>query len=184
MEDDKIIELISLGDESAIKECETKYGKELLAISQRITGSREDASECLNDTLLQAWKTAAKVKPQNLRYYLIRIIRNLSIDKQRRTNSKKRGALTVAFHELSECLPDDSAYIGRTDETEIASDIRMWLLGLSEEKRAVFVRRYFLMENVRDISKAICIKEKTLSSTLTRLRSSLKSYLEKQDHKV
>lgn len=29
VEDDKIIELISIGDESAIKECEAKYGEKM-----------------------------------------------------------------------------------------------------------------------------------------------------------
>lgn len=176
--------MISLGDESAIKECEKKFGSELLAVSLRITGSREDAGECLNDTLLQVWKTAAKVKPQNLRYYLLRIVRNISLDKVRRANSKKRCGITVAFQELSECLPDESAYIELTDEEGIAGDIKSWLLTLGEEKRAVFVRRYFLMENVRDISKNLGIKEKTLSSALTRLRASLKSYLEEKDHRI
>lgn len=68
-----------------------KYGGELLLISQRITGSHEDAAECVNDTLLQAWKTVPGVKPQNLRYYLIRIARNISLDKLRRANSKSAG---------------------------------------------------------------------------------------------
>lgn len=184
MEDGKIIELINIGDESAINECEKKFGSELLAVSFRITGSREDAAECLNDTLLQAWKTAATANPQNLRYYLIRIIRNLSLDKLRRANSKKRKGLTVAFDELSECLPDDSAYITLSGEEDIAKDINNWLLSLSEERRAVFVRRYYLMENVRDISNSLGIKEKTLSSTLTRLRSSLKSYLMENGHTI
>ena len=38
------------------------------------------------------------------------------------------------------------------------------------------------METVREISKEFGIKEKTLSGTLTRLRSSLKSYLEEKGH--
>ena len=88
--DYKIVEMICLGDESALDECQKKYGGELLLISQRITGSHKDAAECVNDALLQAWKTIPSVKPQNLRYYLIRIVRNISLDKLRRVNSKKR----------------------------------------------------------------------------------------------
>ncbi len=184
MEDYKIVEMICLNDETALEECQKKYGGELMAISFRITGSREDAAECVNDTLLQAWKTVPSVKPRNLRYYLIRIVRNISLDKVRRANSKKRKGLTVTFDELSECLPDDFAYISLADEDSIAADISRWLLTLSKERRAVFVRRYFLMETVRDISKSLGIKEKTLSGTLTRLRSSLKSYLEEKGHNI
>lgn len=130
MEDYKIVEMICLGDESALDECQKKYGGELLLISQRITGSHKDAAECVNDALLQAWKTIPSVKPQNLRYYLIRIVRNISLDKLRRVNSKKRRGVTVAFDELSECLPDNCAYISASDEDSIAADINGWLLTL------------------------------------------------------
>lgn len=184
LEDYKIVEMICLGDESALDECQKKYGGELLLISQRITGSHKDAAECVNDALLQAWKTIPSVKPQNLRYYLIRIVRNISLDKLRRVNSKKRRGVTVAFDELSECLPDNCAYISASDEDSIAADINGWLLTLGDERRAVFVRRYYLMETVREISKEFVIKEKTLSGTLTRLRSSLKSYLEEKGHNI
>ena len=66
----------------------------------------------------------------------------------------------------------------------MAADINGWLLTLGDERRAVFVRRYYLMETVREISKEFGIKEKTLSGTLTRLRSSLKSYLEEKGHNI
>ncbi len=184
LEDFKIVEMICIGDESALDECQKKYGGELLLISQRITGSREDAAECLNDTLLQAWKAIPGVKPRNLRYYLIRIVRNVSLDKVRRANSKKRKGSTVTFDELSECLPDNVSYISLSNEEDIAADINSWLLTLSEERRAVFIRRYYLMQSVRDISKEFGIKEKTLSGTLTRLRSSLKTYLEEKGHNI
>lgn len=184
MEDYKIVEMICLEDESALDECQKKYGGELVSISFRITGSQEDAKECLNDTLLQTWKTIPRVKPQNLRYYLIRIVRNISLDKMRRANSKKRKGATVAFDELSECLPDSCSYISASDESDIAADIGRWLMTLTPERRAAFVRRYYLMESVRDISKELGIKEKTLSGTLTRLRSSLKSYLEEKGHTI
>ena len=184
LEDYKIAEMICIGDESALDECEKKYGGELIAISQRITGSQEDAKECLNDTLLQAWKAIPTARPRNLRYYLIRIVRNISLDRVRQANSKKRKGLTVAFDELSECLPDNLSYISLSNEEDIAADINSWLLTLNDERRAVFIRRYYLMESVRDISKEFGIKEKTLSCTLTRLRSSLKSYLEEKGHNI
>ena len=40
------------------------------------------------------------------------------------------------------------------------------------------------METVREISKEFGIKEKTLSGTLTRLRSAFKSYLEEKGHNI
>lgn len=173
-----IIELYIKRNEDAISACEKKYGAELKSISFRITGSHEDANECLNDALLQAWRSVPENPPDNLHSYLVRIVRNLSIDRVRKSTSKKRGAAVVAFDELIECIPDENAASHLLDERELANEIKTWLIGQSAEKQAVFVRRYFLMQSVREISKTLDIKEHTLSATLTRLRASLKKHLE------
>ena len=70
MEGEKIIELYCQGSESAIIESEKKYGAAIKRLSFGITDSMEDAAECLNDTLMTAWKTVATVKPDHLGSYL------------------------------------------------------------------------------------------------------------------
>ena len=89
LDDARIIELFLAGDESALRETELKYGGELKSLSYRITGSKEDAAECFNDTLLKAWESISEAKPKNLRAYLCRIARNCLLNCVKKKTAKK-----------------------------------------------------------------------------------------------
>lgn len=187
MEDEKIIQLYIDKDESALRETEKKYGDELKRLSLRITGSKDDSSECFNDALMQAWKTVGSVEPKNLRAYLAKIVRNISIDCLKKKRSQKRGAVSVALEELGDCLPDASSASGfhqTIDEDTLADEINCWLEGVGQEKRVIFVRRYFKMETAREIAKSLGTNEGSLRVTLSRLRSSLKEYLEAKGYAI
>lgn len=182
MDDTKIIELFLAGDEAALRETELKYGGELISLSFRITGSKEDANECLNDTLYKAWESIPKAKPENLRAYLLRIARNCSLNCVKMKTAKKRNAVSIALSELEECIPDDRAYAKVIDDDSLIKEIENWLFSISEDKRAIFIRRYFRFETSRSIAKSLGMREGTVAATLLRLRSSLKEYLAEKDY--
>lgn len=187
LEDERIIQLYIEGDESALKETEQKYGEELKKLSFRITGSRDDSLECLNDTLMQAWKTVGTVRPDNLRAYLAKVIRNVSIDCLKKRKTQKRNAVSVALEELGDCLPDasrGSEFFEVIDEDTLSEEINRWLAGIGKEKRVIFVRRYFKMETAREIAKSLGTNEGSLRVQLSRLRCSLKEYLESKGYAV
>lgn len=184
MDNSKIIELFLAGDEAALSETEQKYGSELKSLSLRITGSKEDANECFNDTLLKAWESIPKAKPENLRAYLGKITRNVSLNCVKKRSVKKRNAVNIALSELEECIPDEKAYAKIIDDDSLIKEIENWLLGISEDKRAIFIRRYFRFETSRSIAKSLGMREGTVAATLLRLRSSLKEYLAAKDYIV
>lgn len=185
MEDERIVELYCQGLESAVSESEKKYGSAIKKLSFGITGSMEDAAECLNDTLLNAWKTVPTVKPVHLGSYLFKIARNLSLDKLRRQNTAKRQEnMAVALSELEDCIPCESICSQAVEGSELSEAINEWLGGLDKEKRLIFMRRYFLMETVEVLSKKLGVKKNTAASTLRRLRNNLKKYLEEKGYTV
>ena len=187
MEDEKIIQLYIAGDESALRETEKKYGGELKKLSFRITGSEHDSAECLNDALMQAWKTVGSVRPDNLRAYLAKVIRNISLDCLKKRKTQKRSAVSIALEELGDCLPDvtrESEFFEVIDEDTLAEEINRWLASIGKEKRVIFVRRYFKMETAREIAKSLDTNEGSLRVTLSRLRCSLKEYLESKGYAV
>ena len=108
MEDKQIIALFWERSEQAIRETKKKYGKRCYSVAKRILKSHEDAEECVSDALLQAWEKIPPERPGILSAFLVRITRNLSLDRLRRIHAKKRGGGTyeAAYEELSECLPD------------------------------------------------------------------------------
>lgn len=184
LDDARIIELFLAGDESALRETELKYGGELKSLSYRITGSKEDAAECFNDTLLKAWESIPEAKPKNLRAYLCRIARNCLLNCVKKKTAKKRGAVHIALSELEECIPDEKAYAKIIDDDSLANEIESWLLSVSEDKRAIFIRRHFRFETSRSIAKSLGIREGAVAATLLRLRTSLKEYLAAKDYIV
>ena len=56
MEDTEIIELFFRRDQQAITETKEKYGAFCLKMAKNISGTEEDAQECLNTVLYTAWE--------------------------------------------------------------------------------------------------------------------------------
>lgn len=75
--------------------------------------------------------------------------------------------------ELSSCIPDD----GFTDEKRLKTEIDRFLETLSVRDRAVFIRRYFFLEEVSEIGTEYEIKEDYVRTILMRTRKKLKKYL-------
>ena len=55
MEDEKITELFFKRSEDALAETEKKYGAYLRQEAKAVTGSREDAEECVSDAFFVVW---------------------------------------------------------------------------------------------------------------------------------
>mgnify|MGYP000119315035 CR=1 FL=1 len=91
MEDHMIIQLYWARSEQAITASQEKYGSYCHTIALRILEREEDAEECVNDTWHRAWNTMPPQRPASLRAYLVRLVRNLSIDRWRARKSQKRG---------------------------------------------------------------------------------------------
>ena len=65
MDDRKIVELYFARDESAIRETEKKYSSYLFVTALNILNSREDSSECVNDTYFKAWNAMPPHEEKN-----------------------------------------------------------------------------------------------------------------------
>ena len=78
MEDTQIVALFFARSEEAISETSKKYGRYLKTIAGNVLPSSEDVEEILNDVYLAAWNSIPPNRPPVLKYYLSRIVRNLS----------------------------------------------------------------------------------------------------------
>ena len=175
VQDHEIVDLFWKREESAILHSSVKYGKSLESTSFAIVRSREDAQECVQDTYLAAWNAMPDDRPNYLGAYLMKIVRNLSINLCRRQSAKKRDSgLTLIYDELSECIPDSSG--GAFEQMEsgaLASVINAFLEDLDKEKRIVFVRRYFYSDSIKEISEKLYLSESKVKSMLMRMREKL-----------
>ncbi len=181
MEDYKIVDLYWARQESAIGESHRKYGKMLQSLSFSMLDSKEDAEECVNDTYLDAWNAMPTARPTYLGAFLSKITRRISIDRFRSAHRQKRGGMGEIMAELDECIPADSDVEREYRAGELRRAINLFVMGLSEEKRAMFVRRYFYTQSVEEIASALGVGSSKVKVTLMRLRNALQKTLEEQE---
>ena len=181
MEDTQIIELYWQRDEGAIRETDTKYGAFCQRIAMNILSSFEDCEECVSDTYGRCWDTMPPQRPGSLRAYLGTIIRNLSISRYRASRAQKRfGGAEVLLSELSDCVPAPENIQRTVEAGELGELISRWLDGLGEEDRALFLRRYWNGDAVKDLALELGVRPNALTKRLLRLRESLRRSLERE----
>ncbi len=177
MEDEEILTLLQSRKEQGINELEQKYGRRLRQLAERIL-PEEDAKECLNDTYLAVWNSIPPKRPQFLFAYTAKICRNLALNKVEWNQAAKRNAVVVELSaELEQCIPDGAAAVGQQELGELLTG---FLKGLSEEKRQLFVRRYWYGESIRELSDRFGYRESKVTSMLFRMRKQLWNELKKE----
>lgn len=187
MDDSKIVELYLQRDETAISETEKKYGAMLRRIAARILNDELSAEECENDTYLQAWTL---IPPNELRTYLFpflgRITRHIAIDRCRKRGSEKRSAAFCELtDEITECIPASGISVEKTVESsQLSETINEFLRLCSEDRRNVFVRRYWFFETVPEISKRYGYSQSKVKMMLSRMRCDLRDHLERNGYQI
>lgn len=178
MRDEEIINLYWERQEKAIYETDKKYGKYCNTISFNILQNSEEAKECVNDTYLKTWNSIPPQKPNILKVYLGRIARNLAINQYERKKAKKRDyTLEIALEELNECISSNNNIEEELDYKELVNILNIFLSELSQDKRKIFLERYWYLYSIREISFNNKISESNAKITLLRLRNQLKNYL-------
>lgn len=185
MTDEKIIALFYRRDEQAIEACMTHYGSYCRAVASGILADSADVEEAVADTWLTAWNTIPPKNPTHLRLFLGRITRNISIDFFRRNHAAFRGGSvkTVALSELGEITGADSP-----EETlnmqALSEKISAFLQTEPRQRRIVFVRRYFYLEDIPEIANRFDLKETNVRMMLSRTRKRLRKYLIQEGYQL
>lgn len=178
MRDEEIINLYWERQEKAIYETDKKYGGYCNTISFNILQNSEEAKECVNDTYLKTWNSIPPQKPNILKVYLGRIARNLAINQYERKKAKKRDyTLEIALEELNECISSNNNVEQEIDYKELVNILNIFLSEISQDKRKIFLERYWYLYSIREISSNNKISESNVKTTLLRLRNQLKNYL-------
>ena len=154
MEDERIVLLYWDRDEAAISESSMKYGAYCTSIAQNILKNPADAEECVNDTWLHAWNAMPPHRPSLLSTFLGKITRNLSFDLYRKMHRGKRGGSQVdaVLDELEECVSGKDNIERQWEMKELVAEINQFLQKLPEEKRCMFVLRYWYVDSIGEIA--------------------------------
>ncbi len=182
MEDSQIIEMYWSRNENAIVETDRKYGALCNKIAINLLSVREDAEECVNDTWNEAWNLMPPQRPDKLKAWLCRIVRNISINLWRKNHARKRyQGINQILDELEDCIPSSQNVEQEIEDAELGKCISTWLLSLPPEDRFLFVRRYWHGSALNDLAAEWSIPAPRLAKKMYRLRLSLKDTLEKEE---
>ena len=172
MDDEKIVKLYWDRNEQAILETSEKYGHYCTKIAYNILSSNEDAQECVNDTYMNAWNTMPPHKPSILSTFLGKIVRNLSFNRYKHSRTQKRGGgeTALVLDELCDIVSDKENVEEAFSHKELAEAISQFLNELSQEKRYMFIRRYWYTDSVKDIAEKCGRSENSVSVELNSSR--------------
>ena len=184
MKDRDLVELFLKRDEKALELTQAEYGRRLFGLANSILGDPQAAEECVNDAMLKAWNSIPPNTPYSyLLPYLLRITRQLALTSLERSSAAKRSAVvTELTREMEECIPLDFDIEKELEAKELASEINAYLLTLGEEKRGVFIRRYWFFDTVSEIADRLGCRESRVKTMLFRIRAGLRDHLKKKGY--
>lgn len=182
MHDHEIIALYETRNEQAVAEMQARYGNYGFSIAYNILGSSEDAEECVNDGYLRLWNSIPPKKPEVLCAFWGKIVRNLALNRYKHFTAQKRnlGQIPLALSELEDCITPAHSLQTATECREITASINRFLKEQTVENRIIFIKRYWYLTSVEQISTQLQISESKVKSSLFRTRNKLKSHLLKE----
>ena len=185
MDDKQIIALFFARSEQAITELSKKYGRLCLHIADNILGNKEDAEECVNDAYLGAWNTIPPQKPNPLRTYLCKIVRNIAITKFHANTAQKRNShYDIALEELENCLFCADNPENLLQAKELSGLLDRFLCNLDVRSRVMFVRRYWYGDSISAIAESFGMRPNSVTVQISRIRGKLRKFLCKEGYMV
>lgn len=128
------------GDGAALGKVYDRHGPLLLAVGQRILGSRNEAEDVLHDVLLEVWRKAADYNRARgtVRSWLAMRMRCRCLDRQRSAASSKSSVLgSTGARRRQSATKDDPS---RAPDLKLAREM---LRSLSDKHRTVLELSFF-----------------------------------------
>lgn len=186
MKDAEIVALFWGRQEQALEITAEQYGGYCMQIARRILGNEPDAEECISDVYWAAWDSIPPNRPENLRTYLGKLTRRISMKRWRSMDARKRGGgeAALSLEELAECIPAGNTPEELVDGKELVKQLNGFLAKLPRQLRQVFILRYWHGCSVREISSVSGFSKSKVESILFRTRKKLREYLEREGYHV
>lgn len=178
-DDAEIVAMLGCRDELALRIVLHKYGALMTSLAGQITGSAQDAEECVNDAILELWNSVPPASPRQLSAFMGEIVRRRAIDRVRYNHAEKRAGSEYcsSLEELEECIPDKQT-ARESDAGEINRCIRLFLDKQKPDDRDMFLMRYFRFMSNREIAQQFGMRESSVVMRLVRMRKRLRKLLE------
>lgn len=173
MTDAKALALLQKGDQQALEWFIDRYSAYVGTIVNNIlqdSMSRADVEEVTADVFVTLWKSAGKLLPLNLKGYLGRVARSLTLQKLRERTQD------LPLDEDILVLEEDSL-IDKLDQEARDRIIREAVLAMPQPDREIFLRFYYYCQTVPVIAEKMDMNPSTVKTRLKRGRERLREHL-------
>ena len=173
MNEAKALALLKKGDEEALSWFIDKYSNYVGTIVNNIlqgSMTHEDVEEVTSDVFVTLWQSAEKLYPLNLKGYLSRVARSLSMQILRDK------AAELPLDEDILILDDDSDFdrLAREDRDEM---VRKAVYAMPQPDKEIFLRFYYYCQSVSVIADQMKMNPSTVKTKLRRGRERLRVIL-------
>ncbi len=143
--DRRCLERLAARDSGALAELYDRYSDLLYSLAARIVGAGADAEEVLQDTWMQAWRTAATYDPARgaVGAWLVTIARSRALDRVRSLGSRRRAETAAAEEAATEPAPQAPDPATGYARRMLKKDVTAALTALAPQQRQVVELAYF-----------------------------------------
>jgi len=147
----------------------------LFRIVYRMTGRRESAEEIVQEAFIKYYERRESLPTDDgLKYWLIRVVRNLALNHEKRRGRERR-ALERVFHEPAPRT--EKAALESLVDGESVDDVQKALLRLPAPLREVLVLKEYAGFAYAEIGKMLTISEGNVKIRVFRARAKLAQLL-------
>jgi RNA polymerase sigma-70 factor (ECF subfamily) len=168
------VEELRTDDEEGLRDLYAAYQRPLLGfVTPMVGGDRYAAEDIVQESLIRAWETGDRLRPEQARGWLYTVARHLVVSRYRRS---RRRATEVPFDAGAE-MPAAVDDLDRALESWQVVDA---LRSLSEDHRRVLLELYYLRRTTTEAAAALQVPVGTVKSRAYYALRALRDALERK----
>lgn len=175
--EDNFIQELKRKNEKALEYAVDAYGNIVYRVVCSVLNSLENSGpidECVNDIFMSIWNNIDSFDEQKGRFksWLTAVAKYKAIDYNRKI-SRQETAEDIDEHKLSSLDNTENIIISHENKKELLSLIH----SLKDMDKEIFIRRYFMYEDIDSIAKYFNMSRSSVDTRLSRSRKYLKEKL-------
>lgn len=175
-EDEELLNRLALNDEAAFRTLVERHIDRAFGIALRIIGSRADAEDVVQDTMLKVWTHRGRWQHGRAKFstWLYRVVTNRCIDLHRRPRTDNVDAVP----EPADAQPDVVSTMQRDEVTHMLEDA---MRRLPEQQRVAVILSYHENMSNGEIAEVMDTTVAAVESLLKRGRQQLRDLLRRHE---
>ena len=166
-----LLEGVMAGDEAAFSALVDRHYSLVFRLSARVLGNAADAEDVTQEAFVKLWRNPPELRNQAaLKGWLVRVARNLAIDRLRR-------ARNTSDSELDLLVDTSTAPDGHLRHGQAADEVSAALAQLPERQRTALQLTYFEALGNQETASIMDVSVEAVESLLSRARRSLRTML-------